>query len=346
MLLSNSFRSWRRRLPFLVAFLLLAGAFTAAPQAANAASVKQFVATINPTTATGQSSGSWTETVTNCGVASQAPCTASSTIAIGTIQIAVPTEFRPIASVSVANPPGQTRNWGASYVSSSGAINAFANTGSDKLQPGESLLITFSATPSICGGTKTFTTSAWGSNSLPGTNPFATVGNQPTVNINGCALTAGGTVTDPSTGETVTGNNFDGSVIVSFGGELDCSTDPNFGNQWSHYHLPNQVNISPGPGFSGTNPKTFTFKFNQSILGGDSSWYLICYNSDTPFTDKSGNTGVTTGLLPACYDPATNTTRPVPCVSEQFLTTNDLTSVSNDKVTITIRVPPGDPHGK
>ena len=125
--------SRRGRLPLIATFTVLLAMVVVAPGVSARAAVKQFKAAVSPTTAVGQTSGTWTETIQNCGSASAAPCTASSTIGLGTIRIAVPTEFRPIASVTASSP--QLRNWTVSYDSVAGTINAYATTGSDKLQP-------------------------------------------------------------------------------------------------------------------------------------------------------------------------------------------------------------------
>jgi hypothetical protein len=341
MSLSRFGRSWRGRVSFAASILLLTGALIAVPQLSNAASnaVKQFKASIAPPTGAEQP---WMETVTNCGPTSASPCNASSTIAIGTIQIAIPSQLQPATQVSAATPSGQTlRNWDASYVSSTGTINAFAHTGSDKLQPGESLVITFSA-PSSCSGSITFTTRAWGSNSLPGTNSFAITGSQPTV----ACVGPGQPATGPN-GTTITGGDFTGTVIVTFGGGLDCSSFPN-GPQWSSYHLPDQVNVD-GSGATPTSPigKTFTFTF-PATSGVDSSWYLLCYASTTQWTGYQGTQtidGVTNyvGILSKCYDPATNTaldtTQPgaPPCVSQQYKTLP--TSANPNTIVIQVRDP-------
>jgi hypothetical protein len=330
--------SRRGRLPLLVTFIVLLAMVVVAPSVGARAAVKQFTASISPGTATGNVSGSWTETVTNCGGPTLPPrCTVASTIGLGTIQIAVPTEFRPITSVTTSSPSGQTtRNWTASYDSGNGTINAFANGGTDKLPPGESILIRFSSTPTTCtAATKTFTTAAWGSTPSPGTDPFAIIGNQPTVNITGCALLDGGSITDPATGQTESvGGGFGGYLNVTFGGNLDCSTGDQ-GSQWSLYHLPTQVTITPGDGFTpGSGPKFSTSEFSAPA-GNDSSWYLICYASDP--------SAITGTILHPCYpgfsavldtDAPSN---PPPCVDKQY---RDITT---QKIVITIKVPPGDP---
>jgi hypothetical protein len=344
--------SRRGRLVFVATALLLVGALLAAPSVSGAkAAVKQFTATITPGTATGGLAGTWTEQVTNCGFPVVSPCTASSTIGLGTIRIAVPTEFRPV-TVSISAPPG--RNWTASYDSATGNINAGAVTGSDKLQPGESVSIMINATPAACApGTSTFTAAAWGSASVPGTDPFAIQppGSQPTVTLaaNEACVASGGTVSGPNgQTETVTGD-FQGHVLVTFGGDLDCSFDPTFGAQWSQFHLPTQVNITPGADFmAGSSAKISTSRFPAGAA--DSSSYLICYAfptaGHTAFATRGGGTATVrtiggtdfyVGILPNCYDPVTGLTRPEPCVSEQFL------DLATNEIVISVRSLPGDP---
>jgi hypothetical protein len=362
--------SRRGRLVFVATALLLVGALIAAPGVSGAkAAVKQFTATISPTTAVGGVSGPWALQVTNCGFPVASPCTASSTIGLGTIRIAVPTEFRPITSVSIITSP-TSRNWSASYDLATGNLNAGAVTGSDKLQPGESVQITFNATPTCVAGTKTFTTATWGSASVPGTDPFTLVSPaQPAVTIAGCRLASGGTVTDPATGQTETiSGNFQGHVIVTFGGATgpDCG-GPEFGalgDQWQVYHLPTQVTITPDPSdfVAGTQDKISTSEFALSTAPGgpnaDSSWYLICFAvpideaHQVPFATRGGGTAVTqsiggidhfVGILASCVD------APTPCVSEQFLTTGPGAppwTPGDNKVHIAIRMKPGDPYKK
>jgi hypothetical protein len=322
--------------------LLLVGALIAAPSVSGAkpAAVKQFIASI----AAGGVAGSFTETVTNCGGPTlPEACTVSSTIDLGAVQIAVPTEFQPITSVSASTPSGTL--WTASYNTATKTIDVIAPGGSNKLKPGKSLLITFNTTSSTtCEGTKTFRTSAWGSNAISGSDPFTLQGDQPTV---ACVTSPGGTVIGPNgQTETITGD-FTGTLIVTFGGDLDCSFDQVFGSQWSQFHLPTQVNIVPGADFeAGNSPKITTSRFPTE--GADSSLYLICYAvptaDHTAFATRGGGTatemnGLFVGILPNCYDPVTGTTRPEPCVSEQFL---DVTP-NPDQIVISVRVPPEDP---
>jgi hypothetical protein len=345
--------SRRGRLVFVATALLLIAALVAAPGVSGAkpASVKQFTASIS-----GGTDGSFTETVTNCGGPPPLvpPCTASSTIALGSVRIVVPTGFRPITSLSVtSSPPG--RNWTASYNATTGNLDAHAVGGNDKLQPGESALITFTPTATTCvTGTNEFTTAAWGSIAISGADPFELVGPQPTV-----CVARGGTVVGPGgQTETITGN-FGGHVLVTFGGDLDCSFVPTFGGQWSQFNLPTQVNIAPADDFEvgdPPSPKISTSRFPTE--GADSSLYLICYavpqaDHPTPFKTRGGGDAVPrtvngvdswVGILPNCYNPTTEppSINPPPCVSEQFL---DVTT-NPDQIVISVRMPPGDPFKK
>jgi len=340
--------SRRGRLALLATASLLIAALVAAPSVSGArpASVKQFIASISG----GGAAGSFTETVTNCGGPTLPPeCNASSTIDLGAVQIAVPIEFQPITSVSASTPTGTL--WTASYNTVTKTIDVIAPGGSNKLKPGKSLLITFSTSSAACEGTKTFMTSAWGSNAISGSDPFALQGDQPTVT---CVTSPGGMVIGPNgQTETITGD-FTGTLIVTFGGDLDCNFGP-FGSQWSQFHLPTQVNIVPGADFDPSNsPKITTSRFPTE--GADSSLYLICYavpKADhlTPFKTRGGGDATTAslngveswvGILPNCYNPVTGTTRPEPCVSEQFL---DVTT-DPDQIVISVRVPPEDPFKK
>jgi hypothetical protein len=354
--------SRRGRLVFVAVALLLVGALVAAPSVSGAKNaIKQFIASIDPTGATAGAPDEWTLTVTNCGgLELEPPCTLSSTIGLGAIRITVPIEFRPVSLTSVSNP-----NWTATYAPATGNISANANGGSFKLQPGQSISFTFSATPEACSeGTKTFTSAAWGSTVVSGTDPFAVQAGHPAVTVapNGACVTSGGTVTGPNgQTETITGN-FQGHVSVIFGGDTgpDCSSEAGFGdlgNQWEQYRLPTQVTITPARDFiPGTGDKFSTSEFPLPSGGGDSSWFLICYAvpqaGHTAFETRGGGTAVSqtiggvphfVGILASCAD------APTPCVSEQFLTTGQPNPAppwtpSLNKVHIAVRMAPGDPY--
>jgi hypothetical protein len=242
---------------------------------------------------------------------------------------------------------GGTTWTNASYNPATNSVEVIAPGGSNKLSPGQSLLITFDVTTTTpCEGTNEFTTKAWGAAAIAGSDPFEIKSSQPTV------ACSGGTVNGPNgQTETVSGD-FEGAVIVTFGGDLDCSFVPTFGSQWSQFNLPTQVNITPGPGFvAGEDAKISTSRFPTE--GNDSSLYLICYavpkvDHPDPFATRGDGVATTrivngveswVGILPNCYDPISGDTRPEPCVSEQFLDV-----IPNpDKIVISVRMPPADP---
>lgn len=349
------------RLAFVAMSLILMGALVAAPSVSGAAAVKQFTATITPDTATGGVAGTWTEHIKNCGTPVEAPCTASSTIAIGQVRITVPPEFRSEPFLAVAS-ASDGRNWTASYDFGTGVILAKAVTGSDKLNSGESVDIAIHATPECIAGSKPFTTTAVGGlPNAPNNQTFLlTSSPPPSVTIAGCQLASGGSATDPVTGQTETiEGNFQGHVNVTFGGDTgpDCSSEAGFGDlgaQWEVYHLPTQVTITPASDFvAGSQDKISTSEFDQDIFGGDSSWYLICYavpqEDHTAFETRGGGTAIAqtiggvpafVGILASCVDADT------PCVSDQFLTTGPGSppwSPGANRVHIAIRMDPGDP---
>jgi hypothetical protein len=333
----------RGRVVLVAASLLLIATLVAAPSVGGAkpASVKQFIASLS-----GAGTDSLTVTVTNCGGPVPLPddCTASSTIAVGAVQIKVPTGIQAGTSVSARTPSGTI--WNASVAPCGSAdpascvtINVLAPGGTNKLNPGQSLLVTFNVPTACPGGTTEFTTKAWGSNSISGTDPFEIKSSQPRLT---CATSLDGQQT-----ETITGD-FQGTLNVSITGEpydFNCSSDPTFGGQWDDFHLPNQVNIIPNPDFvPGNDPKIATSRFQYE--GFDSSLYLICYASPTTFSTRGGtapevvNIGGTNffvGILPNCYDPVSGSTRPEPCTSEQFL------DLATNEIVISTRIPPGDP---
>jgi len=339
--------SRRVGLALVAAALLLTGTLVAAPSVSGAppARVKQFIASLSAGTGS-----SLTVTVTNCGGPTlPSECTAPSTIGLGAVQIAVPTGFQPASNVHASS--GDTTWTNAGYNPATKSVEVISPGGTNKLNPGQTLVVTFDVPTTsfaTCKGTNEFTTKAWGANAIAGSDPFEIKSSQPTL------ACSGATVTGPNgQTETVTGN-FEGSVIVTFGGDLSCSFDPDFGAQWSQFNLPTQVNITPGPGFVGHGPKITTSRFPTE--GADSSLYLICYavpkaGPDDPpnrFKTRSGVDATTgtvngveswVGILPNCYDPISGLTRPEPCVSEQFL---DVTTTP-DQIVISVRMPPGDP---
>lgn len=351
--------SRRGRLVFVATALLLIGALVTAPSVGGAkpASVKQFIASIS-----GGDAGSLTMTITNCGGAPLVlPCTASSTIALGSVRISLGLDsaYAPVAVPIVTSPDG--RNWIATYDSTTGNLDAHAVGGNDKLQPSEIADITwqFGSSATTCAE-QTFPTAAWGSIAISGADPFVRVGSQPSLNC----VAAGGSVTGPGGQiETIDGN-FTGHVFISFGGPAPDCGGPEFGpvgDQWQVYHLPTPVTITPAGDFQQGVPPTDKVSTSDFPLptppGGDSSWFMICFavpqEGHARFVSRGTVDGLAVaqtvggvpswvGILASCID------APTPCVSEQFLTTGSgappWTPSSANMVHIAIRMDPGDPH--
>lgn len=333
-------------------------ALVATPSVSGAkAAVKQYLSKISPTGVSGNTTGtSFTVTITDCGgIPLETPCTASSTIQLGSAQVLVPTRFSNVTFVSASSPNGRswTGTWDGTY------IQAWAVTGADKLNSGEKVNITFTADVSGCQtGSYEFTTMAWGSTPDHRGETFTPL-EQPTIQVNGCGLASGDSITDPVTGQTETiSGDFTGHVNVTFGGAgPDCSGEAfgALGDQWQEYHLPSPVTITPADDFvAGDEDKVSTSEFDQDFFGGDSSWYLICYavpqDGHTAFETKGGGMAVAqtiggvpnyVGILASCAD------APTPCVFEQVLTTGPGSppwDPGANRVHISIRMDPGDPH--
>jgi hypothetical protein len=183
--------SRRGRLVFVATALLLIGALVAAPSISGAkAAIKQFTAVITPNTVVDGVSGTWTERVKNCGTPVAAPCTASSTIAIGRVRITVPSEFTTTITTPASVIASNGSTWSLTYDPAAGTITAQPDNGSNKLDSGEFVDIPFSATPDItdtCSSSKiTFTTTAIGGlPSGPDNQTFSIVGSQPSLAV-GC----------------------------------------------------------------------------------------------------------------------------------------------------------------
>jgi hypothetical protein len=329
MALSKFGRSWRGRLSFSASILLLTGALVLAPQASSAgAAVKQFTASISNV-----SGNTWTETVTNCGGPPVVlPCTASSTIGLGTVYIAVPASFS-ITSVTASGPTGST--WVVSYNPSTNTIQAFANTGSDKLQAGQSVALTFTTALNSCPlGTSTFTTSAWGSNSASNSAPFTIQGPQPSLVTTVCH----------GPGTDVTGGGFTGFVGVTFNGVDIAPTCTGLSAQWAAYHMPDLVNFDESAASNtSTIGKRYTFSF-PATSGVDSSWYKVCIATNNPWTGGTatviGGTTFYVGILSSCYNASNNTAvTGIPCVTQQYKTLPD--SANPNTIVISVLDPVG-----
>jgi hypothetical protein len=314
--------SRRGRLSLFATFALLVAIVVAVPSIGNArAAVKQYDIHVAPASVSGGSTGvAFTATILNCGAAPYpvgSKCTASSTIQLGTAQILVPSRFTNVTSVSASS---ANRNWAALWDGT--YIQANAVNGTDKLNAGDSVTISFTADVPGCSTTGSpyqFTTTAWGSTPTHTGETFSPLA-QPSVAVSGCVLGPGDDTTGPN-GTNVT-NDSDVTVGVSFGGNLTCDS-----SQWASYQLPDEVNITP-PEHPGTDPKAFIFKFDDDGVA-DSSFYLICYDN--------GSGG---SILPLCYPGGGEPVNLPPCVDQQYRDFDD----PIHPVVIRIIVPPEDPR--
>jgi hypothetical protein len=325
--------SSRVRLALVASSVLLISAVLAGPEVSQAkppAAVKQYESTITPTSVSGSSTGvPFQVIIRDCGTApypTGSRCTAQSTIQLGTAQILVPSRFT--INGSSVSASSSNHNWAASWDGT--YIQAYAVTGNDKLNGGDSVTISFTADVPGCSTTGSpyqFTTTAWGSTPTHTGETFTPLA-QPSVSVNGCALQSGDPVGVTGEGGTnVTGDGYTGTVDVSFGGTLTCNDDPS--GKWQQgYHLPDVVNIDPS-GVTSTTEKSFTFRFSGDA---DSSFYVICY---TPSELASTTTGF---ILPPCYPGGGAALINPPCVDQQYR------DIATNKVTIKIRVPAGDPR--
>ena len=99
---------------------------------------------------------------------------------------------------------------------------------------------------------------------------------------------------------------------------------------------PNVTRI--GGTISGTGTKTVTMTYDQEYVNSQpnngASAYEVCYQTDVPFTDLTGATDVTTGLLPLCsaQDPVP------PCILSKSKNSG------NGTVTIILLLPAADPR--
>jgi hypothetical protein len=84
--------------------------------------------------------------------------------------------------------------------------------------------------------------------------------------------------------------------------------------------MPVQFNLDgSGVTTTGANGKLLTFKF-PATTGVDSSWYLFCYASTSPWTGGTLQDGFFVGILSSCYDAGTNSASAstgTPCVAQQ-----------------------------
>ena len=140
-----------------------------------------------------------------------------------------------------------------------------------------------------------------------------------------------GNVSTPSQNVQIDSTSTTGTIFTSVD---PADTAPNCGSDDVFRHAP-QVTTYDAVGLNAD--IVFTVTFDESAAAG--AWYLpfeVCYQAQTPFTDYFGNTGVTTGLLPQCGNPAV-----APCY--ESIVQPPYNPANTGTVVETILVPPSDP---
>jgi hypothetical protein len=147
--------------------------------------VRYYGATIAPTSVAGGTTTPYSLTIENCnglGTCDGSHTTTSSQ-SMGSATVAVPAGWTvDSGSLSVSATGGKT--WDASLVATT--IQLVANPGTQKLDPGESLTLTFNATSPCDTGSYEWTTVAFNGTNF--TTSYDLVGSQPSVTVDtGCA---------------------------------------------------------------------------------------------------------------------------------------------------------------
>lgn len=180
---------------------------------------KLFSATIQPTSVGASVAGqALTVTITN-----ENP--AGSTIAIGSIRVAIPSGFSDVAVAEVTTTPN--KNWASSVAS--GVISLNAVTGPDKLSSGQSLRLRLTATTPCPAGAYEWTTRAWVATDFT-SSQFVLKGGttQPTVTVEaGSSATKLTIVSTTDANGNAFPSDVDGHLYVEQGAtfRLDVETD-------------------------------------------------------------------------------------------------------------------------
>jgi hypothetical protein len=138
-------------------------------------------------------------------------------------------------------------------------------------------------------------------------------------------------VSQPKTmSSQITGNtSTTGVLVASLGADsLTC------GDTFNHAPIATTFNAF---GLTANGSKTAIVQIDKAIVqatpNNGVSFYRVCYQSPTPFTDRAGNTGVTQGLLPDCS-----------AVSNQAPCVKSITKTNAGDVLETLSLPAGDPR--
>jgi hypothetical protein len=168
---------------------------TAVRPTANAPTVRFYKAQILPTAVASGSSTSFSVTITSCDAATcDASHVTTDTQGMKSATVVVPAGFTITSAFTVSATGG--KHWDAALVS--GVIQLTANPGTQKLDIGESVTVTFNATaPSLANcQSAAYEWTSVGYNSNDFVTPYTLFGSQPSVTVtaacpNGCTLTQG-----------------------------------------------------------------------------------------------------------------------------------------------------------
>jgi hypothetical protein len=156
---------------FTVAAVGAGSGFQAQNTFTDAPAVKNYSATVSPTSDSAGNSNNYQIAVLNCGGGLCGTGNDSDANQnISTFTIAVPTGFSITSPISLVAPGGQL--WNSSLTGSTITLSA---TGGNKLTPGQSLAVKFSATASCTAGTYPWVTAVSGSFNLIGTQPSTVI---------------------------------------------------------------------------------------------------------------------------------------------------------------------------
>jgi hypothetical protein len=150
----------------------------------NSATVRYYTASITPSPVLAGSSQTITVTVYNCS-ASIAACAGKATTStqeMKSASIVVPAGFTVASTLTTSASGG--KSWTATLVA--GTIQLVSVSGENNaLEAGESVSVTFTAdAPADCGSFE-FTTVGYNGTTI-GDTPYTRVGNQPSIEVNGC----------------------------------------------------------------------------------------------------------------------------------------------------------------
>jgi hypothetical protein len=200
---------WRRLAVTGVTMALIAA--LGSGMAAASTSTKFYSASISPTSAAPSTSVGFTVTLTN---------SATSTQALGSANVTVPSAFTSVVVTGVIPPAGKT--WSAALVSGVIQLRNPGPSTTNALAPGQAVSVTFTATTPSVAGTYLLPTQAKQSNDFNGFgNNFVLLGANPTVTIGtgvgplasivlspaSASVGAGGSVTFSATGYDADGNS-------------------------------------------------------------------------------------------------------------------------------------------